>query len=206
MTKTWLMRRSVRRPVLLDVTSRMSSSVWRLPFIKSSALDCWMSSTAFAAAAWLCGHVDDLEATDVETVLAGDSANLGGRSDKDGNDDAGVRRFDRAAQRCLFAGVNDGGPRGRHLLGPGDQPLVLRSGGIADGAERRDVADLTVLQHDGSSRAFRPKRSVRMLLSTGQPSGFEPPEMPHRGRMPGRFAADAPSLLQTTHPARSEPA
>src|SRR5262249_11171090 len=53
--KTWLMRRAVRRPVLLEVTSRMSSSVCRLPFISSSPLDWWINSTAFAAAASLWG-------------------------------------------------------------------------------------------------------------------------------------------------------
>jgi hypothetical protein len=39
MMNVWLIRRAVRRPVLLEVTSRMSSSVCRLPFINSSPLD-----------------------------------------------------------------------------------------------------------------------------------------------------------------------
>src|SRR5262249_41938010 len=103
-------------------------------------------------------NVDDLEATDVETMLAGYGLNFGGRPDKDGNDDAGVRRFDRAAQRRLFARVNDDGPRGGNLLGPGDQPLALRSGGVADRAERRGAAALTVLQHDGLVRFRRTAR------------------------------------------------
>ena len=55
MMKTWLMRRAVRRPVLPEATSRISSSVCRLPFIRSSPLDSWISSTALAAAASLCG-------------------------------------------------------------------------------------------------------------------------------------------------------
>ena len=55
MMKTWLIRRAVRRPVLPEVTSRMSSSVWRLPFIRSSPLDSRMSSTPFIAAASLSG-------------------------------------------------------------------------------------------------------------------------------------------------------
>jgi hypothetical protein len=53
MMKTWLMRRAVRRPVVPEVTARMSSSVCKLPFIKSSPLDRRISSTAFAAAASL---------------------------------------------------------------------------------------------------------------------------------------------------------
>ena len=55
MMKTWLMRRAVRSPVFPEVTSRISSSVCRLPFISSSPLASRISSTAFAAAAWLCG-------------------------------------------------------------------------------------------------------------------------------------------------------
>ena len=55
MTKTWLIRRSVRRPVAEAVTSCISSSVCRLPFIRSSPLPSRISATAWAAAAWLCG-------------------------------------------------------------------------------------------------------------------------------------------------------
>ena len=55
MMKTWLIRRAVRRPVSLATTSLISSSVCRLPFIRSSALPARTSSTALAAAAWLCG-------------------------------------------------------------------------------------------------------------------------------------------------------
>src|SRR5215467_8080373 len=94
------------------------------------------------------GHVDDLKAVDIETMLASDGRNLRGRSDENGNDDPGLRRFDGAAQRGLFAGVNDDGGRSRHLLGPGYQPLVFRAGWIADRADCRDVTDVAVVQHD----------------------------------------------------------
>ena len=49
--KIWLIRRSVRRPVLEAVTARISSSVWRLPFINSSPWPARINSTALAAAA-----------------------------------------------------------------------------------------------------------------------------------------------------------
>ena len=55
MTKTWLIRRPVRRPVAEEVTACISSSVCRLPFIRSSPLPSRISATAWAAAAWLCG-------------------------------------------------------------------------------------------------------------------------------------------------------
>ena len=54
-TKQWLTRRAVRRPVSFFTTAAISSSVWRLPFISASALPARTSSTAVAAAAWLCG-------------------------------------------------------------------------------------------------------------------------------------------------------
>ena len=55
MMKTWLMRRPVRSPVSRLATSASSSSEWRLPFMRSSALPSRTSATAFSAAAWLCG-------------------------------------------------------------------------------------------------------------------------------------------------------
>src|ERR1051326_2986924 len=50
MMKTWLILLAVRNPVLLEVISRISSSVCRLPFIRSSPLPSWIKATAFAAA------------------------------------------------------------------------------------------------------------------------------------------------------------
>ena len=54
-TKQWLTRRAVRRPVSRDTTAPMSSSVCRLPFISASALPSRTSSTALAAEASLYG-------------------------------------------------------------------------------------------------------------------------------------------------------
>jgi hypothetical protein len=55
MMKAWLMRRPVRRPVSRATTAPSSSSVWRLPFISTSARPSRTSSTARAAA---CGAVE----------------------------------------------------------------------------------------------------------------------------------------------------
>src|SRR5262249_11909072 len=57
MTKTWLRRRDVRSPVAEGTTAPSSSSVWRLPFMSASTSPARASSTAFTAAAWLCGTV-----------------------------------------------------------------------------------------------------------------------------------------------------
>src|SRR5262245_8985133 len=99
-------------------------------------------------------HVDDLVAADIETMLASDGRNLRDRSDENRNDDPGFRRLDGAAQRGLFAGMNDDGRRRRDLLGAGDQSLVLRSQWIADRTDRGDIPNLAVLQHEPSSRTF----------------------------------------------------
>ncbi len=53
MMKQWLIRRAVRRPVSLFTTAAISSSVWRLPFIRASASAFRTSSTALAADSWL---------------------------------------------------------------------------------------------------------------------------------------------------------
>ena len=55
MTKAWLIRRPVRKPVAEETTALINSSVWRLPFINTSARAERTSSTALAAAAWLSG-------------------------------------------------------------------------------------------------------------------------------------------------------
>jgi hypothetical protein len=55
MMKAWLTRRLVLRPVSRFMTSLISSSVCRLPFISSSALPVLTRLTASAAAPWLCG-------------------------------------------------------------------------------------------------------------------------------------------------------
>ena len=76
MTKTWLIRRSVRRPVAEAVTSRISSSVCRLPFIRSSPLPSRISATARAAAAWLWAASTISQPVEVDAVLGGDGADL----------------------------------------------------------------------------------------------------------------------------------
>src|SRR5262245_47404380 len=101
------------------------------------------------------GHVDDLEAIDVETMLASDGCNLRDRSDEDWFDNAGFRRFDGAAQRGLLARMNDDGRRSRDLLRPGDQPLVFRTGRVAERADCRDVTDVAILPHDLLNHADR---------------------------------------------------
>ena len=74
MTKTWLIRRAVRRPVLDDATARISSSVCRLPFISSSPLAWWMSSTRLGGRLFAVRRVDDLETADVEACCAAATA------------------------------------------------------------------------------------------------------------------------------------
>ena len=78
MMKTWLMRRSVRKPPIFAATARMISSVCRLPFIRTSPLPSWISSTPALAAAPRCRRgIDDLVAGDVQVVLGGDVPDLG---------------------------------------------------------------------------------------------------------------------------------
>ena len=69
MMNTWLIRRPVRSPVSCATTAPRSSSVCRLPFISSSASPWRTSSTALAAAAWLCGTSTIRVLPEVDAVL-----------------------------------------------------------------------------------------------------------------------------------------
>ena len=116
MMKTWLMRRPVRSPVSLATTAASSSSVWRLPFISSSAWPPRTSATAVAAEAWLCGRVHDL------CILPrsmsgglGDRLDLCRRTDEDGCDQSLSAASDRSGQCCLLARMCN---RGRNRLQP----------------------------------------------------------------------------------------
>ena len=128
MMKTWLIRRSVRRPVADEVTSRISSSVCRLPFIRSSPLPSRISATACAAAAWLCGASTICRPVEVDAVLGRHVADLQLGADQHRVDELLGRGLDRAAQRGLVAGVGDDRHRRRAVAGGGDQALVLRVG------------------------------------------------------------------------------
>ena len=67
MIKTWLMRRSVRSPPALAVTARIISSVCRLPFIKTSPLPAWISSTPRVAAAASVGAVSTISQSEISS-------------------------------------------------------------------------------------------------------------------------------------------
>ena len=88
MTKQWLMRRSVRRPVSRLTTAPISSSVWRLPFISASALPSRTSVTAVGGRVWLCGGIHDLQLRDVDAVLLRRRLDARARPDQDRRDQA----------------------------------------------------------------------------------------------------------------------
>jgi hypothetical protein len=74
--------------------------------------------------------VDDLQACDVETVLARGIPDLRFGADQHGTDDAGFRTIQRAAQRRFIAGMHNDGRYRRHRFGGRDQTIILavRSG------------------------------------------------------------------------------
>jgi hypothetical protein len=76
MTKTWLMRRSVRRPVAAAVTACISSSVCRLPFISMSPLPLADQRHGPLRRGVAVGGVDDLDPAEVEPVVAATRADL----------------------------------------------------------------------------------------------------------------------------------
>ena len=70
--------------------------------------------------------IDDLDSADVQMMFACHGYYLCSRPNKNWNNDAGFRCFDRPAQRCLIARMYDDG-RGRwHLLCPRDEAVIFR--------------------------------------------------------------------------------
>ena len=133
-----------------EVTARISSSVCRLPFIRSSPLDSRISSTPFAAAASLCGTSTISKRSISRPCSRATAAIFAAGPDQDRNDDAGFRRFDRAAQRRLVARMHHDRRCGRDLLGAGDEPLVLGVRRRRERTDRRNGSDFAVLvrRHD----------------------------------------------------------
>ena len=79
----------------------------------------------FRRGGFAVGDVDQLKSADVQSVLPGDRADLGGRSDEYRDDDSGLGRLDDAAKRGLVAGVRHHGSC-RDTLGSRDQTIVFR--------------------------------------------------------------------------------
>ena len=125
MMKTWLMRRPVRSPVSRATTAPSSSSVCRLPFISSSASPSRTSSTAFAAAAWLCGASTMRTAAEVDARVPRDLADLRGRADEDRRDQSLLAGLDRAGQRRRLARMRHGGRHRLEAAAPLEQLFVL---------------------------------------------------------------------------------
>ena len=131
MMKTWLMRRSVRSPPAFAVTLRIISSVCRLPFIRTSPLPSWISSTALGGGGLAVRSVDDLVARMFRSCLAATSLIFAAGPDQDRLDDAGFGGLDRAAQRTLVAGMHDDGRNRRDALRRRDQAVVFRRAIVA---------------------------------------------------------------------------
>ena len=125
MTKTWLMRRPVRRPVSCATTAPSSSSVCRLPFISSSASPARTSATAFAAARVAVRGIDDPDVGEVDAVLGGERLDLGGRADEDRRDQA-LRRRPRRPPRAPSART-DARPPSAPARGCGTAPAAPRT-------------------------------------------------------------------------------
>ena len=163
MMKTWLIRRSVRRPVAEAATSFISSSVCRLPFISSSPLPSRISATAWAAAAWLCGASTMLAAGNVDAVLGGDGADLRRRADQHRLDERLRGGVDRAAQRGLVAGMGDDRHSGGAVAGGGDEAVVLS----AVSARSRPQEEASRLAAPARVRGRRARRRRRSGLGRG---------------------------------------
>ena len=131
MTKTWLMRRPVRRPVSRATTAPAARRCAGCLSSAASASPSRTSATAFAAAAWLCGASTIRALLRSMPCLAASACDVGGRADEDRRDQALLRRPrpPPASAECL-ARMRD---RRRHRLeaaAPLQQRLVLAGPGL----------------------------------------------------------------------------
>jgi hypothetical protein len=93
-------------PVSLRMTSAISSSVCRLPLMSAATFPACTGSTAFSAAAWLCGW-STTKGGDVEAKRCGKLPDPRLGPDQDRLDDLRRRGLDHASRRHLVAGVRD---------------------------------------------------------------------------------------------------
>ena len=70
-------------------------------------------------------NIDDLDASDVETVRLGNASNPVLRSDQNGHDHVRFGRLQRSPERGLVAGMRDGSRERLQTLGRGHQAFVL---------------------------------------------------------------------------------
>ena len=177
MMKTWLMRRPVRSPVSRATTAPSSSSVCRLPFISSSALPLRTSSTAFAAAAWLCGASTIRVLPEVDAGRCGDLRDLRGRADEDRRDQSQLRRL--RSRRPAPVSRTDARPRSgsaRRLVAALQQLFVLSGSGVcghacvlpasagAVGASRRPGLLEEKREQDGQRDAVEQRVEGRLVV------------------------------------------
>src|SRR3954466_12156131 len=104
--------------------------------------------------------INELEAIDIDPMLARHGGNLPGRTDQDRNDDAGFGCLDEPAQGRLVARMSDDGRRRRDFFRIGDQPLILRGGRAAERARCCDRANRDVSEHLRSPVTVRRPRRI----------------------------------------------
>ena len=112
MMKTWLIRRSVRRPVsFLDHLAHQLVGVQAalhqgLGLARAHDLDRGRGGGVAV------GRIDQPVRRDIEAELLGDAPDLGLGTDQDRLDQAGLGRLDRGGQRRLITRMRDRGPTG----------------------------------------------------------------------------------------------
>src|SRR5262249_4806765 len=111
--------------------------------------------------------IHKLEFRYVKLAVARDSFDLGGRPDKNWDDESGTGSLDRASKRGVIARMRHHRLCGRDALGRLDQAVVLGSAGLNRRANRpheRSVA-FCMHRHDNSLSSNRLRISARSTLS-----------------------------------------
>ncbi len=119
------MRRAVRSPPSRETTAAISSSVWRLPFIRSSASPFADELDRARRRRVAVGNVHDPDVAEIDLRGAGGLRDLIGRTHQDGHDEPLPRRLDGPGERRCLAGVSDRGRNRLEAEAPLEESFVL---------------------------------------------------------------------------------
>ena len=156
----------------------MSSSVCRLPFIRSSASPVRTSSTALRRRGVAVGHVHDARVAQVEACGRGHRPDLVRGPHQDGPDEAEARRVQGPREGGGLAGVRHRRGHGGEAAAEGEELLVFSATGVRVAASV-GPSDPGVLPGQGDDSIApaklrqRPRRVLaqRRLATAGNPHG-----------------------------------
>ena len=161
------MRRLVRSPVPAATPAAISSSVCKLPFIRTSVLPAFTCSHGFGRGGTRVRHVVDLETGDVQSRFLSDLNDLFSRADKRGRDQTGTGRLHCACQTPWLTRENHGCRERLERAAPLEQIVVRVPWSLSGEVRAVVMTGFCMISRSRSCRAPKadPHGDVRPLRS-----------------------------------------